>query len=60
MSTNQQSFEAELVGLLNKYSMENGSGTPDFVLARYLVACLRAYDVAVNARCDWYDAPDAA
>ena len=30
--------------LLNRYSMENGSNTPDFMLADYLIDCLRALD----------------
>ena len=47
-------FYNELMGLLNKHGMENGSDTPDFVLAIYLVACLEAFDKATNARKVWY------
>ena len=43
-------FKKELQHLINKHSKENGSNTPDFVLAEYLCACLTAYDKAVNKR----------
>lgn len=47
-------FYEELQDLINKYSKENGSDTPDMTLAKYLVACLEAFDKAVNEREDWY------
>ena len=43
-------FHEELTALLNKYSKENGSNTPDFILALYLEKCLLAYDTAVRHR----------
>lgn len=39
-------FKDELKDLINKHSKENGSDTPDFILADYLVACLEAFDSA--------------
>lgn len=39
-------FEADLEKLINHHSMENGSNTRDFVLARYLVNVLKAYDAS--------------
>lgn len=39
---------------INSVSAENGSDTPDFILAEYLVACLDAYDKAVKAREKWH------
>jgi hypothetical protein len=39
---------------LNSVSAENGSNTPDFLLAEYLISCLAAYERAVNARERWY------
>lgn len=50
----QEQFRDELEGLINKCSMENGSDTPDFILAEYLTNCLYAFDVAVVAREKWY------
>jgi hypothetical protein len=35
---------------INETSAENGSNTPDYVLAEYLMDCLEALDKAVNAR----------
>ena len=31
-------FERELASLINRHSLENDSNTPDWVLAKYLVA----------------------
>lgn len=47
-------FRKELEILINKNSKENGSDTPDFILAEYLTQCLSAFDVAVIARTNWY------
>lgn len=43
----------ELASLLNKYSMENGSGTPDFILADYLVGCLQTFENTLRSRAQW-------
>jgi hypothetical protein len=47
-------FRKELVALLNRNSIENGSNTPDFILAGYLTACLQAWNESVCARERWY------
>ena len=39
---------------INKYSAENESNTPDWILAEYLMDCLVAFDKATNKREDWY------
>jgi hypothetical protein len=44
----------ELAAVLNRHSVENASGTPDFVLAGYLLDCLAAWDTAVGRRDKWY------
>lgn len=44
----------ELAALLNSHSREQNSSTPDFILARYLIGCLEAFEQAVNARDGWY------
>lgn len=51
-------FKDELIALLNRASLENGSDTPDFILAQYLIDCLIAFDRAVVARSNWYSNPD--
>lgn len=50
-----EDFRKALECLLNRHSKENGSNTPDFILARYLEHCLKAFDTAVDARSEWYD-----
>lgn len=47
-------FRKELCNLINRESMENGSDTPDFLLAEYLADCLDVYDRTVKAREKWY------
>lgn len=39
---------------INAHSAENGSDTPDFILAKYLTASLAAFDEAVVKRDLWY------
>lgn len=50
----RQSFADELRALCNRYSAENGSDTPDFILAEFLVDCLTAFDRTVRHRERWY------
>ena len=50
-------FENDLRDLLNKHSMENGSNTPDFILAQYLTTCLATWNIAVQQRERWYGRP---
>jgi hypothetical protein len=38
-------FEKELASLINRHSLENGSDTPDFILARFLRQALDAFDL---------------
>jgi len=44
----------EIEYVINCNSEENGSNTPDFILAEYLTDCLSAHDKAVTAREKWY------
>jgi hypothetical protein len=39
---------------INAVSAENGSNTPDFILAEFLTDCLAAFDKASRAREKWY------
>ena len=48
-------FRKELAALINRYSLENRSDTPDYILAEYLTDCLTAFDRATASRSDWYD-----
>ena len=49
-----ESFSKELQNLLNRYSKENNSNTPDFVLAAYIENCLTAFNVAIQQREAFY------
>ena len=50
-----ENFETELAHLINRHSIENASNTPDFLLAEYLMACLKAFAVTTEKRDVWYD-----
>ena len=47
-------FRKELEQLINKYGKENGSDTPDFILARFLEGSLENFDAVINEREEWY------
>lgn len=51
---NEMTFRDALEHLINQHSMENGSNTPDYLLADFLLACLEAFDRAVKGRDIWY------
>jgi len=44
----------EIRAAINRCCAENGSDTPDFILAEYLTNCLNAYNKAVKLRDSWY------
>jgi len=48
-----EKFREELEHLINRNSMENGSNTPDFLLAEYLTDCLLTFDKIVGERTKW-------
>lgn len=45
-----KNFRDELTSLLNRYSIENESDTPDFLLAEYLLGCLEVFNKASRDR----------
>ena len=47
-------FQEELEALLNRYSLEIESDTPDYVLAHYIKYSLKAYNQATNLREEYY------
>jgi len=52
--TKQSRLRKDIEQAINKHSIENGSDTPDFILAEYLTDCLRAFDKATVRRGEWY------
>jgi len=51
----QMGLQDELAAILNRASRENESDTPDYILAGYMVDCLRAFERAVRLREAWRD-----
>lgn len=49
-----KTFESELTELINRYSIENGSDTPDWILAEYIKGALKSYEKTVRMRDHWY------
>ena len=47
-------FQRALIDLVNAYSIENGSNTPDYIVAGYLEQCLDAFNSAIRCRESWY------
>ena len=47
-------LRSDIEHAINCNSAENGSNTPDFMLAEFLTDCLTAFDRAVKAREKWY------
>lgn len=50
----ESAFKLELAALLNRHSCENGSNTPDFILAEYLFDCLMSFEASIRQREQWY------
>jgi len=51
---NESAFRTELQSLINRHSVENGSNTPDFLLAEHLVQQLNTWDQYVTRREQWF------
>ena len=52
--THVDSLRQEIASALNRHCCENESNTPDFLLAEFLLGCLRAWDDATRKRERWY------
>ncbi len=51
---NKQRFMEELESLINRFSIENKSNTPDFILALFLIRCLNAFESTSIHREKWF------
>jgi len=47
-------FIKDLAGIINKYSMENNSNTPDFILAEMLLGFLTVFENTTRSREEWF------
>lgn len=43
-------FRGELITLINKHSLENLGNTPDFIIADYLIACIKNLAQTISSR----------
>lgn len=59
VAANNDTLRRDLAAVLNRFSRDNGSNTPDFILAQYLANCLDAFDIAVQKRAQWFGRMDA-
>lgn len=53
-SERKSELKDDIMHAINKASAENGSNTPDFILAEYLVGCLENFDKTMSLREAWY------
>jgi hypothetical protein len=44
----------ELTRVINKYSLESGSDTPDWIIAEHMLRSLELLDLTIKARNRWY------
>lgn len=47
-------FQRDLARLINQYSLENGSNTPDVILSTFLCNALISFDATLMERQNWY------
>ncbi len=47
-------LEHALTSALNRFSAENPSNTPDWILAQFLLGCLAAWNQGIVQRERWY------
>ena len=52
-TVHEKSFGQELTSLINRFSRENASGTPDFILARFLERQLWIFEETIQQRASW-------
>jgi len=52
-------FRDKLREAVNECNRENGSDTPDWILAQYLEGCLDVFDKTVRQRSKWYGHHDS-
>jgi len=48
-----ESLQRDIAEVLNFYSEDSRAETPDFILAKYLLACLDAFKVAQREAAVW-------
>ncbi len=51
---NDSKLKEELSQLINRHSRENVSDTPDYILAEFLLGCLKAFERSAVVRDRWH------
>lgn len=54
MKCNNSDFRREIATVINRFSRENGSDTPDYVLAIFIDKAIDAFDSATRRRTHHY------
>ena len=57
MTNIDKDFTRELIGLINKHSIDNELNTADFVLAQYIALCLKGLKLIIKKRSKWHGTP---
>lgn len=52
--SDRPTLNSALAELINEHSRESASNTPDYLLANFLEACLKAYEETTQQRDRWY------
>ncbi len=47
-------FTREVAKLINRFSLENESDTPDYILAAFMVSSLDLFQSRIRERTEWY------
>lgn len=54
-----ETLQERIAHAINATSSENGSNTPDFILAEYLTRCLGVFNSTLKQRAEWYGRMDS-
>lgn len=57
LSPKEKEFRWALADVINKYSRENKSNTPDYILADVMANCLQAFEQGSRHREEWFGKP---
>ena len=50
----KKNLKKEIAAVLNRACRENNTDTPDFILAQYLISCLKAGEKLIQDRDNFY------
>lgn len=53
-NTNYESLKRDLIKVMNMHGIDTGCSTPDYILAEYLIDCLKSYKKMDDANRTWH------